>query len=155
MNDKQEEIRSVIHFLWLNKFDNHRIYQSIVYIYGEDSISLRLVQERTKKISEGEHSFFNKPRSGRPEKNELIPKIKEVLQINSHESTKNAVKDISADPRMVKRILIEEFGMIKSNFKWIPRVLTLEINAKRLQMAKELFQFLVCLARGISNTNWT
>lgn len=70
MNKKQVEIHSVIHFLWLNKFDNQRIYQSIVDTYGKESISLRSVQDRTKKFFDEEHSIFDKTRRGRQKKNE-------------------------------------------------------------------------------------
>ena len=65
-----------------------------------------------------------------------------ILQINPYESTKGIAKDVITDPKTVKRILIEELGMIKVNCKWIQHILTLDIKAKRLLMAKELFQFL-------------
>lgn len=59
------EIRCVIHFLWLKGNTNKDIYESIIEAYGENSVSLRTVQDRTKKCKQGGYYIFDLQRSGR------------------------------------------------------------------------------------------
>lgn len=111
-------------------------------VYTEDMPSIKTIQKWTKKMIDGNWSIFDLPREGRPERTELSEKIQEVLAYNQYASTKKIAKKVGADPKTVKKVLIEKLRMRKVNFKWIPYVLTLELKAKRVEMAKELFDFL-------------
>ncbi len=136
------EIRCVIHFLWLKGNTNKEIYESIIEAYGENSISLRTVQDRTQKCKQGDYSIFDLPRSGRPPKDELVQKIKDILQEDPYLSTKKISKKVGADSKTVKKILTINLSMSKVNFKWVPYQPTPEIKAKRVEIAQKLYNFL-------------
>ena len=117
MNELQVEIRSVIHFLWMKGYQNQTIYQEICSVYGSNAISLRSIQDRTKRMKEGDHSIFDRIRTGRPKKSELIPKIRKFLEGNPYASTRKIAKHLNVDKKTVKYILINELNMKNVNFK--------------------------------------
>ena len=142
MNEALVEKRSVASFLWKKKKTNKQIYQEMSEVYAEDMPSIKTIQKWTKKMIDGDWSIFDRPREGRPERAELSEKIQEVLAYNPYVSTKKIAKKVGADPKTVKKVLIEKLQMRKVNFKWIPYTLTLELKAKRVEIAKDLFDFL-------------
>lgn len=142
MNEALVEKRSVASFLWKKKKTNKQIYQEMSEVYAEDMQSIKTIQKWTKKMIDGDWSIFDRPREGRPERAELSEKIQEVLAYNPYASTKKIAKKVGADPKTVKKVLIEKLQMRKVNFKWIPYTLTLELKAKRVEIAKDLFDFL-------------
>lgn len=142
MNEALVEKRSVASFLWKKKKTNKQIYQEMSEVYAEDMPSIKTIQKWTKKMIDGDWSIFDRPREGRPERAELSEKIQEVLAYNPYASTKKIAKKVAADPKTVKKVLIEKLQMRKVNFKWIPYTLTLELKAKRVEIAKYLFDFL-------------
>lgn len=142
MNEALVEKRSVASYLWKKKKTNKQIYQEMFEVYPEDMPSIKTIQKWTKKMIDGDWSIFDRPREGRPERTELSEQIQEVLAYNPYASTKKIAKKVEADPKTVKKVLIEKLRMRKVNFKWVPYVLTLELKAKRVQIAQELFDFL-------------
>ncbi len=52
MNEDQIEIRSVVKFLWLKDYNNKDIYEEICSVYGEEKMTLREIQNRTKSLEE-------------------------------------------------------------------------------------------------------
>lgn len=142
MDERQVEIRSVIHFLWMKGCKNQTIYQEICSVYGTNSISLRSIQDRTNKMKKGTHSIFDQNRTGRPKKSALIPQIQNYLKENPYSSTRNIAKHMNADKKTVKFILVNELHMKQVNFKWIPHVLTSQNKAIRVEMCTKLLEFL-------------
>ena len=136
------EIRSVIKFLWLQDKSNIQIYESINRTYGKEQISLRQIENRTKSLDDDTFSIFDKKRSGRPLKNELVDPISNLLEEDPYISTKKLAKKLNVDKKTVKRVLIEELHMVKIYFKWIPYNLTDKIRAKRIEIATQLLNFL-------------
>lgn len=142
MNEDQIEIRSVVKFLWLKDYNNKDIYEEICSVYGEEKMTLREIQNRIKSLEEGNHSLFDKVRSGRPLKNDLIDPISHIMEEDPYISTKKLAKKLNVAKQTIKRILIEELHMVKINFKWVPYTLNENIRKQRIEMAKKLLHFL-------------
>lgn len=142
MDESLVEKRSVASFLWKKEKTNKQIYQKMSEVYIEDMPSIKTIQKWTKKMKDGEWSIFDRPREGRPKKTKLSEKIKDFLDYNLYATTKKISKKVRADPKTVKKVLIEELRMRKVNFKWAPYVLNLQIRAKRIELAANLFEFL-------------
>lgn len=139
MNEDQIEIRSVVKFLWLKDYNNKDIYEEICSVYGEEKMTLREIQNRTKSLEEGNHSLFDKVRSGRPLKNDLIDPISHIMEEDPYISTKKLAKKLNVAKQTIKRILIEELHMVKINFKWVPYTLNENIRKQRIEMAKNYY----------------
>lgn len=137
-----EELRSVVHFLWLESNENQDIYRRLCAVYGDNIITLRTVQKWTKKMNEHTFSIFEQKKTGRPRRSDLDQKITNFILSYPYASTKKIAKNVGADPKTVKNIMINILGMKKVNFKWIPHKLTPEIKAIRAAIASELFEFL-------------
>lgn len=142
MNESLVEKRSVASYLWKKEKRNKQIYQDMFEVYGDETPSIKTIQKWTKKMNDGDWSIFDRQRKGRPEKIDLVEKIQDVLAYDPYSSTKKIAKKVGADPKTVKKVLIDKLRMRKVNFKWIPYVLSLEQKAKRIEIAKELFEFL-------------
>lgn len=142
MDELQLEIRSVIHYLWIKGYKNLDIYEEICNVYGSNIISLRSVQDKTKKMNEGTYTIFDQQRSGRPKKLELIPKIQNYLDDNPYTSTRKIAKYFNIDKKTVKLILINDLNMKRINFKWIPYKLSPKNAALRVEVSTKLYEFL-------------
>jgi transposase len=77
---EDRDFRVLINFMWKKGLPNKVITTELNEVYGEGIISLRTVQKWTKRFNDGEESFDDHVRSGRPQKNELIPIIQELLE---------------------------------------------------------------------------
>lgn len=142
MLNSMVEIRAIIHYLWLKGNDNKSIHQEVIDTYGPKAITLRTVQKRTKEFKEGRNTLNDLPRSGRPQKLDLIPIIQNYLLHNPYASTRKIAKDIGANKNTVKKVLIKHLSMKKVNFKWVPYALTEQMKAKRVEIASILLEFL-------------
>ena len=142
MNENLIEYRTVCHFLWKKNYINKDIYCTISDVYDEEVPSLRTIQKWTKNMNDDNWSIFDRPREGRPKRTELKQEIQNVLLYNPYASTQKIAEIVKADRKTVKRVLIDELNMSKVNFKWIPHILTQEIKVKRIEISKELFEFL-------------
>jgi transposase len=74
------EIPGVIHFLWMEGGFNGEITARIYARYGEDSISLRSIQNWTRRFASGDHILEDAPRAGRPHSIEHVDEIRRLLE---------------------------------------------------------------------------
>ena len=94
------------------------------------------------KIIKGYHSLFDKDRLERSFKNDLIDQISHIMEEDPYINTKKLAKKLNVAKQTIKSILIEELHMVKINFKWPPHTLNEKIRKMRIEMAKELQDFL-------------
>ena len=133
------EIRSVIHFLFLKGHSNKEIHKEIILVYGNVVIKLMTVQKWTKRFGEGDYSLDDKPRGDRLVKNELVDKIKNMLKEEPYLSKKKIVSFLELSTGIVSRILRNELGLNKVNFRWIPHTLNDHQKLKRTFMSDAIY----------------
>jgi hypothetical protein len=136
------EIRSVIHFLWMEGRFNGEITARIHARYGEDSISLRSIQNKTRHFASGDHTLEDGPWAGRSRSTEYVDEIRRLLEDNPFISQKKIEKTLNLHPVRVKHILVKNLSLAKVNFKWIPHLLNEAQNAERIRFSLELLKFL-------------
>lgn len=139
------EQRAVIHFLYLQKFNNKDIHERLMEAYNREALDLRTVQRWTKAFAEGKDNLDDDPRSGRPPIFGLSEKIQELLDRNEFLSQKQIARELGVDAKTVHKCLIEDLDYCKVNFKWIPHMLNNEQKAQRCQIANELLSQLESL----------
>ena len=97
------------------------------------------VQKWTKRFGEGDYSLDDKPRGDRPVKNELVDKIKNMLKEEPYLSKKKIVSFLELSTGIVSRILRNELGLNKVNFRWIPHTLNDHQKLKRTFMSDAIY----------------
>ena len=136
-----KHLRPVIHFLFLKKLSNKEIFDQIIDIYGEKSISLSTVQKWTKLFNDGKEDFEEEKRSGRPKKRKKR-KIKELINEKNHISYRKIGEKINLHKNTVKRIVLDELDLKKSNLKFIPHELTEKMKKQRIEISEKLLNIL-------------
>jgi AraC-like DNA-binding protein len=118
------EIHSAIHFLWLRGASNGQIMSQIKEMYSDGVIHLRSVQRWTHDFAARGTEFDALPRHGRLTDSENADRIRELLESEPYISQETLSRRLNLHHNTVHRILAEEFGLCKVNFKWIPHSLT-------------------------------
>ena len=136
------QIRAVIHFLWKQGKTNTEITLEMKGVYGEEAPPLRTVQYWTKRFNEGDEKLEDKPRSGRPRKDHLVPVVASLLDENPFLSQKKIAKLTSTDHKIIHRILTEDLGLTRVNFRWIPYCLSQSQKDLRVEFSKSLLETL-------------
>lgn len=140
MSNKEQPF--VIRFLFLEGHNNHEIHQRLVAVYGDDALSLRTVQDWTKKFRDGRTDAERIPSPGRPHTDGLSTAIQEQLDINQFCSAKKLGKILGHHTSTITSCLREQMGLMRVNFRWIPYSLNESQKRKRVEMAAELLEFL-------------
>jgi histone-lysine N-methyltransferase SETMAR len=110
--------------------------------YGQDVVSLRTVQKWTQRYTGGDDSFEDLARSGRPRKDELIPSVIQIMEQEPHVSQNKLAEILGVHHHTINRILTEELGLTRVNFRWIPYKLNDDQKAKRVEIAKSMLHVL-------------
>jgi hypothetical protein len=140
------EIRSVMHFLWLNGLTAVEISREVCDVYGQAVLSLRTVERWLARFAAGDETLEHLPRSGRPRSDSNIALITQLLIDDPYLSQKMIAMILSISSTTVKKILLEDLSLRKVNFKWIPHRLSDDQMQERVRLSTELLQFLE--ARG-------
>ena len=136
------EIRAVVHFLWKKGATNKEIFTDITDVYGDESTTLRTIQRWTKRYRSGEEGLDDLPRSGRPENQEFVSEVSTMLQNEPMLSQKKISKRLGIHHSIVHRILTDNLGLTRVNFKWIPHHLNADQMKKRVQQSKIMLSIL-------------
>jgi hypothetical protein len=105
------EIRSVIHFLWLEDASNEQIMSQIKETYGDRVIHLRSVQRWTHEFTAGRTELDAFPRLGRPIDSEIPDRIRELLEREPYISQKTLSRRLTLHHDTVHRIRTEQLGL--------------------------------------------
>jgi DNA invertase Pin-like site-specific DNA recombinase len=111
------KIHSAIHFLWLRGVFNEQIMSQIKETYGDGLIHLQGVQRWTHDFAAVRTELDALPRSGRPRDPENPDRIRALFESEFHISQKRLSKRLNLHQNIVHRILTEELGLCKANFK--------------------------------------
>ena len=111
-------------------------------VYGKGCIGFSTVCRLSKSFREGNEEIEDKPREGRPKKNQFIEPIRKIISENPIVSTKKISEKFEIARGTVKRILNEELKMIRVNLKWIPYSLNEEQKRKRVEISTALYKIL-------------
>jgi len=136
------DIRVVIHFLWKQKHPNKQITQTINDVYGQGTVSMRTVQRWVERFAGGEESFEDKPRSGRPPMDDIIPDVQQILDDEPFKSQKKIARILNVHHSVIHRILTDVMGLTRVNFRWIPHRLEEHQKLNRVELSKSILHFL-------------
>ena len=136
------DVRVIIHFLWKKGQSNKEIEAEINDVYGEGTVSLRTVQKWTQRYGEGNESFEDQPRSGRPQKDELVKVVQQLLEDEPHLSQKKIAKRLEVHHSTIHQILTKVMGLKRVNFRWIPYCLSDDQKAVRVELSKAILETL-------------
>jgi histone-lysine N-methyltransferase SETMAR len=136
------EIRAVIHFLWLKNAPNQAILSELEHVYGTGVITLRAIEKWTAAFEGGRTELADLPRSGRPRDLGKIDAVRALIEGEGYLSQKKIAQILSMHHETVKSILREDLNMRKVNFKWLPHMLNASQKASRVEVSRELLDFL-------------
>jgi hypothetical protein len=136
------EIHSVAHFLWLRGSSNQQLMSQIKETYGEGVIHLQSVQRSTCDFAAGRTELDAVGRLDRPMDPENPDRLRELLESEPYISQETFSRRLNLHQDTVHRTLIEEHGLCKVNFKWIPYSLTESRKQERVRISMELLRFL-------------
>jgi histone-lysine N-methyltransferase SETMAR len=135
-------LRVIIFHLMKKGLSNREIEVEINEVHGHGTISLRTVQKWTHRYAAGDESFDDKPRSGRPPKDDLIPAVTGLLDDDPFLSQKKIAKYLGVHPHTVNRILTQVLGLTRVRFRWIPYALNDEQKQNRVDLSIALVEIL-------------
>jgi hypothetical protein len=135
------DLHSVIHFPWFRGVYKEQIMSQIKEIYGDGVIHLQSVQRWTHDFAAGRRELDALLRHGRPIDPENADRIREFLESESDISQKILSRRLNLQHETVHRILTEELGLCKLNFKQIPHSLAESHKQERVRISMELLRF--------------
>jgi len=152
MSDERIELRAVVHFLFLKGLTNRAIYEEVnaVYGQGEQVVALSSVKYWTKAFKEGRTRMADESRPGRPRIPGLGERVKELLAEEQFLSQKKLAKALGVHQTTMHRVLTEDLGLVRVNFKWIPHSLNDTQKRERVELAGNLLDILES-----SRANWS
>ena len=133
----ENEIRTIIKFLWMSGKTNREIYDEVATVCGEDMISLRTIQRWVVRFTESEFSVQDRPRTGRPREEIDIRIIEHMLEDDPHISAREISRRLAVNKNKIVDILKNQLQMSKVCVRWIPHKLTDSQKSARVQCAKE------------------
>jgi hypothetical protein len=136
------ELLAVAHFLWLKNPPNQAILSELEEVYGNDVIALRAVEEWTAAFDGGRTEFADLLRSRRPSNTGEIDAVRALIEGQGYLSHKKIAQILGAHHEAIKGILRNDLNMRKVNFKWVPHALDSSHKAVRVQVSREILDFL-------------
>jgi hypothetical protein len=141
------EIPAIIYSLWPRSTSNTQIMSQIKETSGIGVIYLRSVQQRTHDFVAGRTEFDRLPRPGRPIDPGNADRMRELLESEPYISQNTLSRRLNLQHNIVHRILKEELGLSKVNFKSIPHSMRKSHKQKPVRISIELFPFLEKFSR--------
>jgi transposase len=132
------EIQSALHFLWLRGASNEQIMSQIKEMYRDGVIYFQSVQRWTHDFAMRGTELDALPRHGRPTDSENADRIRELLESKPYFPQETLSRRLNLHHDIVHRILTEELGLCKVNFKGIPHSLTESHKQEGFEISMEL-----------------
>jgi hypothetical protein len=136
----EENLRAVIHFLYLEGETNINIHSRITRVWGPDRITLSCVQKWTKRFREGEDCYLDKPRSGRPKIPDLSIRVQQLIEDQPWLSIKKIATYLGHSHNTISEVISEDLDFVRVNLKWVPHWLTDCQKSKRIEVSKILLE---------------
>ena len=144
----EEEIRCVIHFLYLKGTSVPSSVAQINSVYGPRSISRSGVRYWFNEFKRGRTSVKTLDRSGRPANNEKTVEIRSILEDMPYASARYISEELNLNRSVVTRILKIQLGLQKRHLRWVPHNLTDEQKVKRVELSKSMLKTLSSLSEN-------
>ena len=110
-------------------------------VYGDSSMSRTRVFEWHKRLVEGRKDVEDDPKLGRPCTSTTDTNIKKVRQLVCSDrrlTIRVIANELAMDKETVRTILVDTLGMRKVCAKMVPRLLTEEQKAQRLNACRDI-----------------
>ena len=112
-------------------------------VYGDSSMSRTRVFEWHKRFVEGREDVEDDPKSGRPctsTTDTNIEKVRQLVRSDRRLTIRVIANEVGMDKETVRTILVDTLGMRKVCAKMVPRLLTEEQKAQRLNACRDILQ---------------
>ena len=139
-NYSEIEQRTYVKFRIILEIPPKSIYEELVMICGEDSLSYSTVRRWVNLFREGRASVQDAPRPGAPKlaaNSDKLSEVKEYVDSFPHSSVVDVANNVAISTGSAHAILKSELELRKVQVRWVPHCLTSPQKAARLQMAKE------------------
>ena len=134
------EQRAVIRFLSSEGVRLNEIYRRMKAQYGKSCLDENGVFKRASSFKKGGTSVENEPRAGRPKEASTPAKVQAVDKLVREDrrlQVGEIAKSLDVSIGTVHKILHDDLGYSKVSCRWVPKMLTDENKAKRLEISKK------------------
>jgi len=140
MQENIEQRYAIKFCVKLNK-SSTEIFDSLTETYGDATLSCTMVLKWHKAFKEGRENVEDDPRSGRPNSStngQNMEVVRAVMAKDRRLSVRMIAKETGLDKNAVHRILTDHLHMRKICEKLVPKNLSVEKKAKRLEICQNL-----------------
>lgn len=134
------EQRAVIRFLSSEGVRPSEIYRRMKAQYGESCLNENRVFKWASSFKDGRTSVEDEPRAGRPKEASTPAKVQAVDKLVREDrrlKVGEIAESLDVSIGTVHKILHDDLGYSKVSCRWVPKMLTDENKAKRLEISKK------------------
>jgi hypothetical protein len=148
------ELRVLTYFSWRKHAPDQAIHSEPDQVYGRDVITLRTIQKWTAAFESGCTDLVDLARSGVPRDTGKVDAVRALVESEGCLSQKKIAHILGIHHETVKSILRDDLTMRKVNCKWLRHALKSSQKAARVEVSRELLNFLESRTdRSFSNVN--
>ena len=144
-NFTRESQRYYIWVCWKNGKGADDIHKELVIAEGTKALSKRTIYRWIEAFEAGQSSVEDAPRSGRP-REAVTPLnvniVEDLISNDPHISIENIQEVIPISTGSIETILHNELSVKKVCAKWVPHVLSDENKRKRVEISRQLLEYL-------------
>ena len=145
MELRNQDIRLLIHFSWALGNPVVDIHAQLVRVHGGGVCSIKTVRNWVNKFETGDFDIADRPRTGRPPRDDLPSSIQQLLEENPRMSARVLAEELGENKSTICNVLKNELKMTKLSLRWVPHEPTQELMDKRFQGATDLYKRLSTL----------
>jgi hypothetical protein len=146
----QFDVRAAIHFLHLRQKTDKEIDDKLVIACGPAVPRARTMRNWVRAFEAGRTELNDLPRSGRRRDLDKVKRIKELLDGNPDGSQEQICRILDLHHDAIKRVITEDLGLRKLNYKWLPHRLNSSQKADRVRASPVLLAFV----GRLRSVNW-
>jgi histone-lysine N-methyltransferase SETMAR len=135
------EIRAVIKFLTMENNNPKQIHERLMNVYGDSAPAYSTIAKWVAEFKRGRQSLEDDPRSGRPSEAvtpEVSQMVEDLVLTDRRIKIAEMARIMGISVGSVSTILHDKLGMSKVSARWVPRLLTAENKALRVELAQQL-----------------